>query len=908
MSLSPGTRIGPYEIEASLGAGGMGAVYRALDTKLGRKVAIKILPAGFADNPERTARFEREAQVLAALNHPHIAQIYGVDEGPSLVMELVDGATLADRIVQGPIPVEEALSIARQVAAGLQAAHDKGIVHRDLKPSNIARTSEGNVKVLDFGLAKLLDGPAEAGHYARGDRAGQDDRSVRQPDLTASPTLTSPAMMTGVGMILGTAAYMSPEQAKGRAADKRSDVWAFGCVLYEMLTGRRAFGGSDVSDTLASVLAREPDLAALPAVPPAVRTLLERCLVKDARKRFADMSVIQFLLEEGHSVPSAQPGVSGLARRERYAWGAAVAIVAAASLLLAFVHFSEAPPVPPPGIRFSVSPPPGMTLATGVVTGGGAISPDGQRIVFPTARRGGATRLGLRRFDTDEAQELSGTDGAIGAFWSPDSRFVGFLAGGKLQRIDISGSPPQVVCDATGFAGGTWNRDGVIVFALGNGPLMRVSASGGTPTPVTALDESKQEASHRHPWFLPDGNHFLYTAASSSADNSIYVGSLDGRTKALVTNSDAQAAYADGYVLFVRESTLLAQRFDAARLEKSGDPVVVSRDVANSPSSAIGDFSVSTTGVLAFRRGSTGAPTDLVWVDRAGRRLETVGEPADQTAMELSPDGRRVALSVFDASKRARDIWIHDFARAVRTRFTFNQGDDWASVWSPDGRFLVFSANQSGLLDLYRKATDGAGAEEPLSKSVGNNRYVSSWSADGRFLLYSTGRTRSQTGNDIWVVPQTDKQEPRPFLQTRFNETDGVFSPDGRWVAYQSDESGPEEIAVVPFPGPGGKWQVSTAGGEQPRWGPDGRELFFIEGSRKLMAATVDGSGAALQLGPVRMLFEAHFRSDNYLGYGEGSVYDVSPDGRRFLINVVGSEQPAQTPITVVTNWTSLLK
>jgi Tol biopolymer transport system component len=715
-------------------------------------------------------------------------------------------------------------------------------------------------------------------------------------------------MVTGAGMILGTAAYMSPEQAKGRAADKRSDVWAFGCVLYEMLTGRRAFGGSDVSDTLASVLARDPDLAALPAAaPPAVRTLLERCLVKDARKRFADMSVIQFLLEEGQRVPSAQSDVAGLSRRERYVWSAAAAVAGAAALLLALVHFSEAPPAASPSIRFSVSPPPGMTLATGVVTGGGAISPDGQRIVFPTAPGGGVTRLALRRFDADEAQELSGTNGAIGAFWSPDSRFVGFLAGGKLQRIAISGSPPQVVCDATGFAGGTWNRDGVIVFALGNGPLMRVSASGGTPTPVTALDESKKEVSHRHPWFLPDGKHFLYTAATMSAENAIYVGSLDGRTKALVTMSDAQAAYADGYVLLVRESTLLAQRFDVARLEKSGDPVVVARDVANSPSSASGDFSVSTTGVLAFRRGSTGAPTELVWVDRAGRGLETVGEPADQTAVQLSPDGRRVALSVFDPSKRARDIWIHDFARGVRTRFTFNQGDDWASVWSPDGRFLVFSANQSGLLDLYRKATDGAGAEEPLSKSVGNNRYASSWSADGRFLLYTTGRTRSQTGNDIWLVPQSDNQEPRPFLQTQFNETDGTFSPDGRWVAYQSDESGRDEITVVPFPGPGGKWQISTAGGEQPRWGRDGRELFFIEGSRKLMAATVNGSGAALQLGPVRMLFEARFRADNYLGYGVGGVYDVSPDGR-FLINVVGSEQPAQTPITVVTNWTSLVQ
>jgi serine/threonine protein kinase/Tol biopolymer transport system component len=895
MSLTPGTRIGTYEIEASLGAGGMGAVYRALDTKLGRRVAIKILPAGFADNPERKARFEREAQVLAALNHPHIAQIYGVDEGPALVMELVDGSTLADRIAQGPLPVDEALSIARQVAAALQAAHDKGIVHRDLKPSNIALTSEGNVKVLDFGLAKLTE--------ASGPRAQASG------DLTASPTLTSPAMVTGAGMILGTAAYMSPEQAKGRAADKRSDVWAFGCVLYEMLTGRRAFGGSDVSDTLASVLARDPDLAALPAAaPPSVRTLLERCFAKDARKRFADMSVVEYLLEEGQGVPSARRDISALSRRERYAWSAVVVIITAALLQLALLHFRETPPALPPGVRFAVSPPPGMTLATGVVTGGGIVSPDGRQIVFPTAPRAGATRLALRRLDADEARELSGTDGAIGAFWSPDSRFIGFLAGGKIQKIDTSGSPPQVVCDASGFVGGAWNRDGVILFALDNGPLMRVSASGGTPAPMTALDKSKNETSHRHPWFLPDGNHFLYTATSMTAESAIYVGSLDGGDRTLVTTTDTQAAYADGYLLLVRDNALLAQRFDPARLEMSGDPVVVARDISNSPSSAIGDFSVSTTGVLAFRRGTIGVPTELGWVDRNGKRLETVGEPADQTALRLSPDGRRVAISVFDSSKRSRDIWIHDFARGVRTRFTFNPGEHWSSIWSPDGRFLVFSANQGGLLDLYRKAADGAGAEELLTKSVGNNRYTGSWSADGRFILYGTGRTRSQTGNDVWLLPLSDNQEPRPFLQTRFNETEGMFSPDGRWVAYQSDESGRDEIAVVPFPGPGGKWQISTAGGQQPRWGPDGREIFFLEGNQKLMAAAVDGSGAALQLGQVRMLFEARFRTENYLGYGEGSVYDVSPDGRRFLINVVGSGERAQTPITVVTNWTSLIR
>jgi Tol biopolymer transport system component len=638
--------------------------------------------------------------------------------------------------------------------------------------------------------------------------------------------------------------------------------------------------------------------------------LLERCLAKDARQRFADMSVVLFLLEQRQTAPLPEPATArtrGMTL-ERFAWGAAVIVSAVTAIALAGIHFTEPQPFAPRSIRFSVSPPAGMTLATGIVTGGGVVSPDGRRIVFPTAARGGGgTVLAVREFDADEPQQLKGTDGAIGAFWSPDSRSIGFLAGGKLQRIAVSGGPPQVLCESSGFLGGTWNRDGVIVFAQGNGALMRVLVNGGTPTAVTVLDESKKETSHRQPWFLPDGQHFLYAAASTSPGHTIYAGSLDGRLKTQVTTSDTQAIYANGFVLFARQGTLLAQRFDATRLEVTGEPAVAARDLSMNPGAAIGDFSVSTTGVLAFRRGSSGVLTQLVWVDRAGRPLETVGEAADQTSLQLSRDGRAVAISVFDASKGSRDIWIHDFARHVRTRFTFSTADDWTSAWSPDGRELVYSSNQSGLLDMFRKATDGAGTEELLGKNVGNNRYVSGWSPDGRVLMYETGRTRAQTGNDLWVVQQSGDAEPQPFLRTAFNETDGEISPDGRWVAYTTDQSGRDEIAVVPFPGPGGTWQISTGGGTQARWGPGG-ELFFLEGGTKLMAVSVEGRGAALEVGHVRMLFEARFRTENYLGYGVGDVYDVSPDGRRFLINVVNSDQPLQTPITVVTNWTSLIQ
>jgi serine/threonine protein kinase/Tol biopolymer transport system component len=938
MSFAPGTRIGVYEIESAIGAGGMGAVYRALDTRLGRRVAIKVLPASLAGDPDRVARFEREAQVLAALNHPHIAQIYGVEDGPAkagpyegqatkagpyegqasrareghdegqairaLVMELVDGSTLADRIREGPLAVDEALVIARQVADALQAAHDKGIVHRDLKPSNIALTADGTVKVLDFGLAKLVASPGE--------------HAVSDPNLTASPTLASPAAMTGAGMILGTAAYMSPEQAKGRVADKRSDVWAFGCVLYEVLTGRRAFPGDDVSETLASILAREPEWRALPPqVTPPVRTLIERCLVKDARLRFADMSVVQYLLESRPETPLTSPGIAPARRttRERIAWGAA-AIAAVAAAALAAIHSREAPPEIAPTVRFSVAPPPGTSIGTGVVSGGGILSPDGRRIVFPAAPRStGSTRLAVRSFDEDQPRELAGTDSAISPFWSPDSRFVAFLAGGRLQRIDVTGGPPQVICDATSLSGGTWNADDIIVFAPGNGPLLRVPARGGTPTPVTTLDKSRNESSHRHPWFLPDGVHFLYTITAPNPE--IHVGSLaDISLKTRIGESDTNAMYANGYLLFVRQSTLLARRFDVDSLATSGEAQVVARDVSNAQATAFGDFSVSTTSVLSYRASSVATPTQLQWVDRSGKLLERVGEPSDQTELQLSPDGKRLAVSVFDPAKRSRDIWIHDLTRGIRTRFTFGAADEWASAWSPDGRRLAFSGNQSGILDLYEKTADGAGSETRLSETGGNNKYVMGWSPDGRQLLYATGRTRSQTGNDIWVMTKPASGAPasgggtaKVVVQSQFNDSIGSLSHDGRWLAYTSDESGRYEIHVVPFPGPGGgKWQVSSGGGGLPKWSGDDREIFFVEGGKRLMAASVGGRGAAFEVGAVRPLFEARFRTENYLGYGVGAVYDVASDGTRFLVNVVASDQPAETPITVVTNWTTLLR
>ena len=578
MALAPGTRIGVYQIRLQLGTGGMGEVYRALDTKLGRDVAIKILPDDFADDPERVARFQREAQVLAALNHPHIAQLYGFEEGPTegghlvraLVMELVEGSTLADRLVRGPLPMNEALPMARQIAEALHAAHDKGIVHRDLKPANIALTLDGTVKILDFGLAT---------------HAGRHEASP----VAESPTITSPAMMTNVGTILGTAAYMSPEQAKGRVADKRSDVWAFGCVLYEMLTGSRTFASDTVQETLALVLTREPDWRALPSdVPAVVRTLLEGCLAKDPRKRVADVSVAEFLLAERNAaLLSGQASIGrSVTRRERLAWAAGLAAALAVAGALAGIQLF-APVVDVPTIRFSVAPPAdGSVFASGV--NGGAVSPDGRRVVLPVApRAGGPISLAVRAFDTDSFQELPGTDGANSPFWAPDSRFIGFLADGKLKRIDVAGGPPQVVCEASGLGGGTWNRENVIVFSGGTGPLFRVDAGGGTPTPLTNTGRDAARDGAPSPVVLTGWASFsLRRDGGVHRHDGLCRVARSGDEGRPSIQSDTGAIFAEGYLLFVRQDTLLAQPFDPSRLETSGDPAVVAQNIANTRNTA----------------------------------------------------------------------------------------------------------------------------------------------------------------------------------------------------------------------------------------------------------------------------------------------------------------------------------
>jgi Tol biopolymer transport system component len=869
----------------------MGEVYRARDTKLGRDVAIKILPELFAADPERIARFEREAKTLASLNHPNIGGIYGLEHAdPSagsgqaavraLVLELVEGPTVAEKLAElssvksqvSGLPLDEALAIARQIAEALEAAHERGIIHRDLKPANIKLRPDGTVKVLDFGLAKLA----------------HPDAAAVPIDATASPTITSPAMMTGVGVLLGTAAYMSPEQAKGREADKRSDIWAFGCVLYEMVTGRRLFHGEDITETIAAVVKDQPDFAQVPAP---LRRLLKSCLEKDPKKRLQAIGDMRLLLEDA-APPMVAPSRQQLGTA---AWAVAGAAVLAAAFL-AFIHFRETPPAAPV-VRSTILPPANTTLDFPQGVGLPALSPDGQRIVFGAQTADGKRPLWVRALDGLTAQSLAGTEGAAFPFWSPDSRFIAFFADGKLKKIDASGGPALTLADARLGRGGSWNRDGVIVFAPGVGDtLQRVPSAGGASSPVSTIQGS-------FPWFLPDGRHIVYQAQR----NAINVGSLDGApSQALGTGSNA--LYAQGHLLFLREDTLLAQPFDTRRLATAGEAVPVAERVQTVlDSGRVGAFSVSETGLLAYREGAASRGGILTWFDRSGKRGTAVGEAARQTLFEFSPDRTRVAAVVQDQAGAGEDVWIYDVARGLRTRFTFDAARDTLPVWSPDGHSIVFSSNRKGNFDLYRKAVDSVAAEELLYADDLNKR-PTSWSADGKLLLYDA--IEPKTGRDIWVLPLPERPgvavKPSLVLQTAFNEADARFSADGRWILYSSDESQRYEVYVTPFPlapaGPGGKRQVSTSGVGPVggRWRQDGREIFYVSQDRRLMATEVAIKGGTLEAGAVRSPFSLISEGGNV---GLAS-FEVTADGQRFLVSTTPEQQSAE-PLTLILNWAS---
>jgi len=865
--------VGPYRILEKIGEGGMGEVYRAHDERLNRHVAIKFLPPAFATDPERLARFSREARTLAALNHSNIAGVHGLEEGngtAALVMEFVEGEDLAARLARGPIPLDDALRLARQIADGLDAAHQQGIIHRDLKPANIKVRPDGTVKLLDFGLAKVLEPTSTA-------------------PAALEPTVTS-ADLTRAGAVMGTAAYMSPEQARGRPVDARTDVWAFGCVLYEMLTGARAFAGSHPAEVTAAVLTHEPDLGALPpGTPRAVRRLLRRCLRKDPSERLRDMGDARLELvdasdEDRDDLARREPSTRSR-WRERLAWAAAmVALLVALGILLAR-------PAPDSGeLRLEMSTPPGPSPSSV------AVSPNGSTVVFVASSNDQAV-LWVRGLHETAGRPLPGTEGGDSPFWSPDSRSVAFFADGRLKRIDLDGGSVQVLANAATGTDGTWGREGVIVFASRGLPLSKVSAEGGDAESVGGV----VAGSNFSPYFLPDGRHFLYYHRAAPETRGVYVGDLQGPgLPRRVLDADSGAAYArSGHLLYSLHQTLYGQAFDAGTLRVSGDPFPVAGSVAAAPGYFGSGVSVSDTGTIAYRARSIQPQRRLAWFDRTGQELGPLGAPGETfSAPSLSPDGRRLVFYRGNAEGNV-DIWTMDAERGTQVRETTEPGDDVMPVWSPDGRQIAFSSSRAGPLQVYRRTPDDGGEE--LLYGDFPFAYPTDWSSDGRYLLITAEGARRSL--DIWALPMQGDRKPFPVLQSaQFAEQSGQFSPDGRWLAYLSNESGRNEIYLRPFPGPGTRVVVSVEGGSQARWRRDGKELFYVARSGDLMAVPVrlpEADGVP-EVGTPARLFTPPLGSAMQLGDARHQ-YVVSADGRRFLVATLTPSPPA--PISLILNW-----
>jgi Tol biopolymer transport system component/aminoglycoside phosphotransferase (APT) family kinase protein len=883
-----GSTLSHYKVTAALGAGGMGEVWRAEDEKLGREVALKVLPEEFARDPERMARFEREAKVLASLNHPNIATLYGLEtvsgtDTVFLAMELVEGEDLSERIARGPVPLEEATAIALQIAEALEAAHEQGIVHRDLKPANIKLRPDGTVKVLDFGLAKAWE--ADAGDSS----------------LSLSPTLTAHA--TAAGVILGTAAYMAPEQAAGIAADRRADIWAFGVVFWEMLTGHRLFDGETVSHVLASVLKDEIDLEALPAETPVrLRELIGRCLRKKPKRRLQAIGDARIALEEGEEAQSALPTTTvGVSRAPRLAWAAAAAAVCVAALLGILLWLGrgrQAPVVraaipPPPGTAFHLDP-----LNPGVAT----LSPDGRNIVFSAQDDTGKFMLYLRALDQGEAHALDGTDSGHYPFWSPDSRWIGFFADGKLRKIQATGGPALTICDAPYGKGGTWNRDGVIVFAPDASTVLhRVAAVGGESTPITELDLERGDNSHRQPRFLPDGRHLLFYARNSAGDTNgavRVIGLDEGGSGRDLVKSPASAWFAAGYLLFVRDGTLMTQPFDPDAIEFTGDAIPIAENVIVRALTGAGAFSATDNGILVYQTGDPEIGSQLEWIDLNGKSLGTVGEEAIYEGLTLSPDGRSAAVVILDSAIGTNDIWLVDMERGLRTRFTFDKANDTYPVWSPDGESLIFASRRGSAQAVYRKSVRGTGDAE-LVYQTDVDVVPEGWSPDGRYLAFD--QSGATTAGDLWVLDLGGEPTASVFYQTAAEDGAGRFSPDGRWLAYWSEESGRGEVYVTSFPERGRRVQVSTDSGTWMQWSQDGRAIFYQEEDGSLKRANVDGSGDSFTVGAIDDV--AQLDTPDALGV----EFAVAPDGERVLI--AHPLRQADSPLTdLVVGWTDGLE
>jgi eukaryotic-like serine/threonine-protein kinase len=915
MALTSGTKLGPYEIQSLLGAGGMGEVYRARDTRLGRDVAIKVLPAHLSSDPDLKQRMEREAKAISSLNHPHICTLHDIgsqDGIDFLVMEHLEGETLADRLHRGALPLDEALRIGIEIAEALDKAHRRGIVHRDLKPANIMLTKNGP-KLMDFGLAK----PSPAAS------SGPSSLTPSTPTMSVA-ALTGPASpLTQKGTVVGTFQYMAPEVLQGAEADARSDIFSFGCVLYEMLTGRRAFEGKSQFSVLGAILDKEPERIStlLPDSHPRLDETVRLCLAKTPEQRYGCMHDVQIQLEALAKSPKAaslpatalQPASPG----SRVPWLiAGVAALLAIGLAAAYMLQT---PKSLQVVRSSILPPNDTSFVT-MVAGSGppVLAPDGTRMAFTARDAKGKILLYVRSLTSMTAQPLPGTDDAIYPFWSPDSKQLGFFAAGKLKKITADGGPPQDICDSSSGRGGSWSKNGVIVFTPSSSQnLFSVPAAGGTPEPASKLDVDKGENSHRWPWFLPDGKHFIYWSRTFHSGESpvLYIGELGSLQARLLTKSDTMAEYASGRLLFLRGQTLMAQPFDPGRMELSGEPQPIAEHVAVNGSTIRAMFSASETGTLVYQSGEASTGWNLVWVGRDGKQMETVAQSSRYIGPSLSPDGSHLAITIFVGNQGIADLWVLDLARATRTRMTFNGGSSGIttitssasqSPWTPDGKTIFYSTITKEIFQIHAKAADGSGFEHLILETTDATASPRSVSPDGRYLVYEKRLNQNPTVAQIWALPLSSNEKPgeaKPFsiVPDAFDNKAPAISPDGKWLVYQSNESGRAEIYITAFPGGGAKWQVSSNGGITPKWRRDGKELFFLDPQDNIVAVDVNTSGSAVKLGAPHTLFQAVGIQRDF------GPYDVSADGKKFLINS-GNLKEGMEPVTLVQNWTSELK
>jgi len=893
VALKAGAKLGPYEILSPIGVGGMGEVYRAKDSRLEREVAIKVLPSHLTANIEFKKRFEREARAISSLTHPNICTLHDIGHEAGvdyLVMELIEGETLAQRIAKGALPLEELLRVGIEIASALDKAHRAAIVHRDLKPGNIMLTRSG-AKLLDFGLAKATPGPAGLS---------------TAPDAA---TITEP--LTGKGTIVGTCQYMAPEQLEGKGADQRTDIFAFGAVLYEMATGQRAFEGGSRASLIASIMSSQPRAISeiQPMTPPALEHLVRSCLAKNPEDRIQtahDMKLqLQWIAEGGSQLGVQAVTTSNRRGREKIAWGLAfVGVVLSVAL---GVWNLRATNEDARTYRMNVLPPEGTTLVSiDQHAGPVVLSPDGMRMAFVASAGEDRQRIWVRSLDKFDAVPLAGTENAERLFWSSDGSKLGFFADRKLKTIDADGGPTIYLADASDSRGGTWNREGTIVFAPNwNVGLSRVSASGGPVTVVTRLDSAKEEATHRYPCFLPDGRHFLYLArragAGAGTEPAIVLASLDSTQRRTILRAASSVTYASGHILFARQQTLMAVKFDLDRLAIVGDAFPIADDLLVDERFSLAVFSASQNGTIAYQTGEASSLGQLTWIDRSGKPIGVVGEPEyyqNLSGPELSPDDAKVLFSIQDMETGLEDVWIRDLARDMQVRFTFGRVDgrpaaSHGAIWSPDGTQVVYGCLFGRVSDLVRKPALGKGVAETLLEGPGGYAQPRSFSPDGKLILFEPQSV--ETGQDILVLTLGEDQKPKPFADSTVDEFFGQFSPDGKFVAFVSDVSGRNEVYVATFPNRDGEWQVSTRGGTEPRWRSDGTELYFFDPEDWLNATEVSFEESRFAIGTTKKLFEARRIGDCWR-------YAAASDGERFLVNVPTSAVAA-SPIHVVVNW-----